>query len=187
MKHFAELICKHKKLILIISCILFIFSIIGIKMTKVNYDILVYLPTDIETIKGQNILTNDFDMGSYSIAVVENMNSKDILKLENKIKEIDGVNNVASLYDVIGTTIPIDVLPRDIIEKVHNHDSDLLIITFSDSTSSEKTLNAVSKIRDISNNKLEQGGMSSMVLDTMNLSEKEIFIYVVIAVILQKL
>ena len=76
MKHIADFVCNHKKLVLILSCLLFMLSIVGIKMTRVNYDILVYLPEDIETIKGQNILTNDFNMGSYSIAVVNNLDSK---------------------------------------------------------------------------------------------------------------
>ncbi len=184
MDKFADFICKHKKNVIIVSLILLVLSFIGFKLTKVNYDILVYLPEDIETIKGQNILTNDFDMGSYSIAVVENMKSKDILKLEEKIKGVKGVEKVASLYDVVGTSIPLEMLPSEVISKVHKDNTDLLLITFSNSTSNEETLNAVEEIRNIGNNTLKQGGMSSMVLDTMNLSEKEVIIYVVIAVIL---
>ncbi len=183
MKRITDFICKHQKLVLIASCILLVLSFIGMHLTKVNYDILVYLPEDIETIKGQNLLTDDFEMGSYSLAVVNNMPSKDILELEEKIKEVDGVNEVASIYDAVGTNIPLDMLPEDIVSKVHKENSDLLIITFADSTSSTRTLNAVSEIREISKD-VSQGGMSSMVLDTMNLSEKEIAIYVVIAVIL---
>lgn len=184
MNRFADFICKHKKMVIFFASILLILSFIGMKLTKVNYDILVYLPEDIETIKGQNTLTNDFNMGSYSIAVVENMSGKEILKLEEKIKNVEGVNEVASLYDVIGVSIPLEMLPNDIVEKVHVGDSDLLFITFSESTSSEETLNAVEEIRNITGKHVQQGGMSSMVLDTMNLSEKEIFIYIVIAVIL---
>ncbi len=184
MKKFGDFICKHKKLIFILSCVLLVLSFVGMKLTKVNYDILVYLPEDIETIKGQNILTDDFNMGSYSIAVVNHLSSKEILALEEQIKTIDGVNEVFSLYDAIGTTIPVDMLPSELVEKVHNEDSDIVMITFSDSTSSEKTLEAVEQIRSLSNDAISQGGMSSMVLDTMNLSEKEIFIYVVIAVLL---
>lgn len=184
MKKFGNFICIHKKFIFILSCILLILSFVGMKLTKVNYDILVYLPEDIETIKGQNILTEDFNMGSYSIAVAKNMSSKDILKLEEQIKTIEGVNEVFSLYDAIGTSIPIEIVPNELVEKVHNENSNIVMITFSDSTSSEKTLNAVEQIRKLAKDTITQGGMSSMVLDTMNLSEKEIFIYVVIAVIL---
>ena len=184
MKKIGDFICKNKNLIIIISCILLVFSFIGMKLTKVNYDILVYLPQDIETIKGQDILTNDFNMGAYSITVIDNMNSKDILSLEDDIKNVEGVEKVVSLYDVIGTSIPIDILPNEIVEKVHEGNSDLLLITFKNSTSNEETLNAVSEIRKITDENVNQGGMSSMVLDTMNLSNKEITIYIIIAVIL---
>jgi len=184
MKKFGDFICKHTKLIVIISAILLVFSIIGSSLTKINYDILVYLPEDIETVQGQNILTDDFNMGAYSIAVIENMNAKDILKLEEDIKDVENVNKVLSLYDVIGTSIPVEMLPSKIQNKLHQKNTDLLFITFDGSTSSEETINAVDEIRSITSDNVKLGGMSSMVLDTMNLSQKEIFIYIVIAVIL---
>ena len=184
MKKFTDFVCKNNKLILIIAIILLMFSFIGIKTTKINYDILVYLPENIETIKGQNILTDDFDMGSYSIVVAENMSSKDIIKLEDKIKDVEGVNQVVSIYDLIGTSIPLEVLPNDLTSYLHQDDTDILLITFSGSTSSEITIDAVKKIRSIASNDVKLGGMSSMVLDTMELSQKEIFIYIVIAVAL---
>ena len=126
MKKFAKKICEKKKLIIFISACLLVLSFIGMSLTKVNYDILVYLPKDIETIKGQNILTEDFDMGSYSIAVIENSKGKDILKLEEKIKKVEGVNNVVSLYDVIGTNIDINMLPSEI--KDHFHEENIVSI-----------------------------------------------------------
>lgn len=183
MKKFAKKICQNKKTILIISIILFFASLIGMYFTKVNYDILVYLPKDIETIKGQDILTNDFEMGAYSVAVAENLSSKDILKLEEKIKEVDGVNKVVSIYDVLGTTIDVEMLPSEITSHLHNENTDILFITFYDGTSSERTIDAVKEIRTLSSS-LDLGGMSSMVLDTMNLSESEITIYIIIAVVL---
>lgn len=183
MTKLAQKICENKNIILIISAVLLVLSFIGIRLTKVNYDILVYLPDNIETIKGQNILTDDFNMGAYSVAIIENMSSKDILELEKNIKGVDGVNKVVSLYDVIGTNIPVDMLPTEITSHLHDEDTDLLFITFENGTSNEKTIDAVSKIREITKDKCKLGGMSSMVLDTMNLSEKEIFIYIVIAVI----
>ena len=184
MDKLAEKICKHKKLILVISGILLVLSFIGNFLTKVNYDILVYLPKDIETIKGQDILTDDFDMGSYSVAVAENLSNKQILDLEKKIKNVKGVNKVVSLYDAIGTIIPMEMLPVEVTEKLHKDDTDLLFITFYGSTSSEETIDAVKEIRNISSGSVRLGGMSSMVLDTMELSNKEILIYVVIAVAL---
>jgi len=184
MQKFSEFICKHKIGVLILSCVLLILSIIGMNLTKINYDILVYLPKDIETIKGQNILSEDFEMGAFSIAVIENMPSKEVLKLENNIKDIEGVNEVLSLYDIVGTTIPIDVLPDEIANKVHSENSDLLMITFKDSTSADTTIEAIEKIRGLTDERTKLGGMSSMVLDTRNLSSSEIAIYILIAVTL---
>lgn len=184
MKKFGDFICKHKLGVFILSIVLLIVSFIGNAMTRINYDILVYIPEDIETVKGQNVLTEDFSMGAFSITIIDNMAPKDILALEEKIKEVEGVNQVVSLYDAIGTTIPLEFLPSEIVEKVHQGDSDLLLITFLDSTSSESTLDAVTEIRKITDKSCKISGMSSMVLDTMELSEKEIFIYVCIAVIL---
>lgn len=184
MKKLADFICKHKVSIVVITILLLIPSLIGMKLTKINYDILVYLPEDIETVKGQNILSDDFNMGAFSITIIENMHAKDILALEDKIKEIDGVEKVISAYDVIGTTIPLEMLPNDIHEKVKNGNADLLMITYKDSTSSETTLDAVEQVKAITGDACKIGGMSAMVLDTMNLSETEITIYIVIAVLL---
>ena len=184
MKKFSEFVCNHPTIILIISGILLFVSLIGSALTKINYDILVYLPENIETVQGQNILTNDFDMGAYSIAIVENMPAKDIISLEEKIKEVDGVNEVISLYDAIGYSIPIEMIPSELSSKLHKDNTDLIFITFSEGTSAESTLNAVSEIRKITDNQIKLGGMSSMVLDTMNLSQKEIAIYIIIAVLL---
>ena len=103
MLKFGEFICKHKKIILVISILLLIPSILGIKATKINYDILVYLPSDIETVQGENILSEDFDMGAFSIVVLENMKSKEIAKLETEVKKIQGVENVVSIVDATGT------------------------------------------------------------------------------------
>ena len=184
MDKFAKGICKNKVIIMIVTCVLVVLSFIGMSLTKINYDILVYLPKDIETIKGQDILTDDFNMGAYSIAIAKDLSSKQILKLEDEIKQVDGVNEVVSLYDVLGTTIPVDMLPEEISSHLYEDDTDLLFITFAGSTSSEQTIDAVKNIREITSDKVLLGGMSSMVLDTMNLSESEIMIYIVIAVVL---
>ncbi len=184
MKKIANNICKHKTLVLIITSILFLLSLIGTYLTKINYDILVYLPSDIETVKGQNILTEDFNMGSYAFVLTDNMSSKDILQLEENIKNIEGVNEVVSIYDLVGTTIPVDMLPNEITSKLSKDNTDLIMVTLNDSTSSLTTMNAISELRKLSNGKTKVSGMSSMVLDTKELSDKEIAIYVVIAVLL---
>lgn len=183
-KNIGDFVCKHRKIIIIVCLLLLIPSFIGIKKTKINYDILVYLPDDIETMKGEEILTDDFNMGAFSISIIDNMNAKDGVKLENQIKEIDGVNKVASLYDALGTNIPINMLPSEVTDKLYKDNSTLLLITFDESTSNAKTLDAVDKIRSITNEKCEIGGLSATVLDTMNLSNKEVSIYVIIAVLL---
>lgn len=184
MKKFGSSICKNRVKILIITLILMIPALIGMKVTKINYDILVYLPEDIETIEGQNILTDEFGLGAFSVTIIDGMTPKDILSLESEIKEIDGVAKVASTYDIIGTTIPLNVLPSEITEKVKKDKSDLMLITFTNSTSHETTIKAVEEIKALTKEKCKVGGMSAMVLDTMNLSESEITIYIIIAVIL---
>ena len=184
MKKISKFIINNKTKVLVISCILLVLSFIGMKLTTINYNILVYLPSEIDTIKGQDILTDEFNMGSYSIVVAENLSPKEILNLKDKITKVEGVNEVLSIYDVLGTNIPIDVLPSEIKDKIHQDNTDLMFITFKYSTSDERTINAVEEIRNITDHKLMQGGMSSMVLDTMNLSNEEITIYVIIAVAL---
>ena len=137
MKKIGEFVTKHKISIIIISLLLLIPTIIGIKNTRINYDILVYLPDDIETMKGQEILKDDFDMGAFSISIIDNMSSKDIIKLEEKIRKVEGVNLVATIADVTGSTIPLDFLPTEITDKVIKDGSTLLFITFKDTTSTD--------------------------------------------------
>ena len=183
MKKFSEFICKNRVLVLIVSFAFLILSFIGMKLTKINYDILVYLPDDIETIKGQNILTDEFNMGAYAMVITDNLKADEILKVEEEMRKVDGVNKVVSLYDALGTDFPIDVLPDDIRSHLNKDNSNLLLVTFEESTSSEKTIDAVRELRTLSDN-YKIGGMSSMVLDTMDLSNSEIAIYIVIAVVL---
>lgn len=184
MLKFGEMICKHKKLILIISLLLLIPSLIGIKSTRVNYDILVYLPDDIETIQGENILSDEFNMGSFSIIVVDNMKTKDIQKLENKFKELEDVQKVISIADVLGSNIPVEILPDNIKDKAYKDGETIILVTFKNGISSDSTLETIERLRDITNNQCKISGMSATVLDTRDLSNSEIVIYVVIAVVL---
>lgn len=184
MKKLANWICQNKNKILIVTLILFVLSLVGMKLTKVNYDILVYLPEEIETVEGQNILTEEFGMGAYTVVLAKNLSSKEILAIEEQFKNIDGVSKVLSIYDAIGTNIPLEYLPNDITEKLYKENTDLLFVTFEESTSSLSTIEAIREMKEISNDKMQISGMSSMVLDTMDLSESEIFVYIVIAVLL---
>ncbi len=183
MKKFSELICKHKWLIVICSLILLIPAAIGYFSTKINYDILVYLPEDIETLKGEHILTDDFHMGAFSITIVENMADQDLVKLENRFRKIEGVNKVISIADLTGTSIPVDILPKALKDKVAKDNTKLVLITFNNSTSDEVTLNAVDEMRSITDESVRIGGMSAMVLDTKELFNSQMLLYIVIAVI----
>ena len=184
MLSFGQIICKHKKLILVIALLLLIPSIIGMKATKINYDILVYLPDDIETIEGENILSEQFDMGAFSVVIVEDMNTKDIQKLENKIREIDNVEKVIGVSDLLGSNIPIEMLPDDITSKIYKDGSTPMLVTFKEGISSDITMSTIEELRNITNKQCKISGMSATVLDTRDLSNSEIAIYVIIAVVL---
>lgn len=184
MKGFTNFIVKRKWLIVIITLLLMLPSILGYILTDINYDILVYLPSDIETLKGERILTDDFNMGAFSIVITDNMNSSEILKLEDKIRKIDSVEKVISVEDITGTAIPIEMLPNNIIDKVYKNGNTLILVTFNNSTSDDLTLAAVEEMRSIVSDNVKIGGMSAMVLDTKELFNSEMLLYVVIAVIL---
>ncbi len=184
MKKISKFITNNSKLIVITSILLLVPALIGYIHTKINYDILVYLPKDIETIKGQNILTNDFKTGAFSFVFIEDKKATNTLELESKIKRIDGVNKVFSIYDITDTTIPLDIIPDEVKDKMIKKDSSLMLVTFFGSTSDEGTINAVRELRKVTKNSDLVSGMTAMVVDTMELSDQEIMAYVCIAVIL---
>ena len=184
MNKFAETICKHRKLILIIALLLLIPAVIGMKVTKINYDILVYLPEEVETIQGENILSQDFNMGAFSIVILDNMSTKEINNLEKEIKKINNVEKAVSIVDVIGTQIPVEMLPDEIKDKIYKENETIMLVTFKEQISADSTMQAVEKIREITDEHCKISGMTATVLDTRNLSDSEIAIYVIIAVIL---
>ena len=184
MERFGQFICKHKVAILIISLLLLIPSIIGYKATRVNYDILVYLPDNIETIKGENILADDFNMGAFSVVILENMQSKDIIELEKQFREVGNVEKVVGLTDIIGTDVPLEMLPDEIKDKLYKDNTTPVLVTFKDGISEDTTMETVEKLREISNENCKISGMTATVLDTRNLSDSEVIIYVMIAVAL---
>ncbi len=184
MQKFGKAICKHRRLILIIALLLLIPSIIGIKATRINYDILVYLPEDVETLKGENILSEDFNMGAFSVVLLEDMETKDILKLEDEFKQLDNVEKVASIADVLGTEIPTEMIPDDIKDKIYKDNETIMLVTFKDKISADSTMETVEKLREMTNEQCKISGMTATVLDTRDLSSSEIVIYIVIAVIL---
>lgn len=184
MHKFGQFICKYRKVILIVAILLLIPSVLGIKATKINYDLLVYLPQDVETIQGENILAEDFQMGAFSIVILENMETKDILKLEDAISQIENVEKTVSLADVFGPNVPVEMLPNEIKDKLYQDNATLLLVTFQDQISSDSTMQAVETLREITDEHCKVSGMTATILDTRNLSDSEIAVYVAIAVVL---
>ena len=184
MNRFGEFICKYRKIILILAIVLMIPAFIGMNLTRINYDILVYLPDDIETIQGENILSDEFNMGSFATIILDNMSTKEIIKLENEFKKLDNVAMVISTADALGEGIPTEMLPEEIQEKVYKDGSTIMLATFHEGISDDETLQTVIKMREIADSRVGIGGMSAVVVDTKDLSEQEILIYVAIAVIL---
>lgn len=184
MKKFAKFIANHSVLILVISFLLLVPAIYGYVNTRINYDILVYLPDSVDTIKGENILTDDFGLGAYAFVMVDSSNNKKMLDLEKDIKKIEGVNAVVSIADATDTLIPIDMLPTQVTEKLNKDNETIIMVTFDGTTSEDVTIDAVRSLREVVGDATKVSSMTSMVIDTMDLSNKEIFAYVTIAVIL---
>lgn len=181
MKKIREFIVNHSLLIVIVTLIGMVPMLIGYINTRINYDILVYLPKDIDTMKGQDILSEDFGLGGYAFVMVDNMSNYDTLELEKKYRNIDGVNKVFSMSDVLDTTISYDVLPDEVKDKLYRDGTSVILVTFENGSSDEVTLNALSDMREITDGNISS--MSAMVLDTMNLSNKEIVVYIALAVV----
>ena len=184
MDIFGKAVVKSRILILIIAVILLIPSILGYIKTRTNYDILTYLPKDIETMKGQNILAEDFGTGAFSMIVVEGMEDKDIRKLADKIEEVDHVKRVLWCGSFMDESVPKELLPDDLKDSLISGDSQLMIVFFDTTLSADETLFGIEKIRAITDRQIFISGMSAVVIDTKNLSDREIPAYVIIAVAL---
>ncbi len=181
---FGQKVVKFRIPILILAIILLIPSALGYLKTRTNYDILTYLPKDIETMKGQDILAKDFGTGAFSMVVVQGMSTEDIKKLADQIESVDHVKRVLSYASTTGGSIPIELLPKRIKNAVINGDSQLMAIFYDTTLSADETLNAIEEIRSIAGKQVFLSGMSAVVIDTKNLSDKEVPVYVLIAVTL---
>lgn len=181
---FGQKVVKFRIPILILAIILLIPAALGYLKTRTNYDILTYLPKDIETMKGQDILAKDFGTGAFSMVVVQGMSTEDIKKLADQIESVDHVKRVLSYASTTGGSIPIELLPKRIKNAVINGDSQLMAIFYDTTLSADETLNAIEEIRSIAGKQVFLSGMSAVVIDTKNLSDKEVPVYVLIAVTL---
>ena len=179
----AKWIVNMRIPIFILSFLLLIPSIIGYNATRVNYDVRVYLPKSIETMKGQDILEDQFGTGAYSMVVCEGLKPKQVAALEKEIKKVDHVSNVIWYDSILDTSVPMDLLPKKVYDAFNQGDATLMFVTFDSTSSSDETMQAVSDIRPISDN-LYLSGAAPMVLDTKNLADQEVYIYVAIAVAL---
>ena len=186
MEKFGKVIVKLRIPILVLSILLLIPSAIGYVNTRVNYDILYYLPDEIETMQGQDILMDDFNKGAYAMVVVQDMDAKAANKLIKKVENVEHVAQVISYTGIVGEDVPSEMVPSKFRKYFENDSTDttLFAIFFDNTTSSDDTMNAITQIRKVTEGQAFISGMSAVVTDTKNLSEKETPLYVLIAVVL---
>lgn len=180
-------IAKHRVLMLLIGFLLVIPSVIGIANTRVNYDLLSYLPEHLETVKGQDIMVDEYGMGAFSMVVVENMKMKDIQALEDKFSEVPHVKDVLCYDDVADISLPVEMIPKDLREAFFKGNATMMLVLFDDTTSSDNSMEAVEEMRKIADEQCFISGMTGVVADIKNLALKELPIYVVIAALLSLL
>lgn len=186
MIKFGKSVVKYRIPILIISFLLLIPSAIGYFNTRVNYDILTYLPEDIETVEGQDILLEEFGTGAFSFLVVEGMDARHISDMREKIAEINHVKECLWYDSFADISVPMEMLPDEVYEFFNNDEADstLMMVLYDSSMSSDETMDAIEEIRSVVDGACFVSGMSAIVTDTKNLSNQEVPIYVLIAVVL---
>jgi len=180
----SKFIADHAKSVIVVSLLLLIPSVIGFINTRVNYDLLSYLPQNLDSTKGEDILDKTYSDASIGIVIVEGMENKDINILKDKIEEVDGVTTTLGLTDVLDESIPKDILPDEIKNQLYNEDSTMFVIKFDGAPGSDSTINGISKVKKILNKQCFLSGMSAIMEDTKELAEHEAPFYVLIAVAL---
>lgn len=184
MNHFGKFITRHKFIILIFGLLLIIPSVIGMSMTRVNYDLLSYLPKSLETVEGQDIMVDEFGMGAFSMVVVEDMENKDVAKLKEKLADVEHVEKIIWYDSVADLTLPVEMLPNDIREALFHENATMMIALFDQTTSADETMEAVTEMRGVVKEQAFISGMSGIVTDIKNLALAEMPIYVTIAAVL---
>lgn len=187
MKTFSRAVVKYRVLILILGLALLVPSVWGYLSTRVNYDILSYLPGEIETMEGQEILQEEFGTGAFSMLVIEGMDFKDVSALKSKIAEVEHVKQVIWYDSVADLSVPVEILPEDLQEVFINGEDTLMVVMYSSSMSSDETMQAITDIRALASEQCFVSGMSAVVTDTRDLADQETPIYVLIAVILSSI
>lgn len=184
MVKFGKFITKHKLFILLLGVLLIIPAMIGMIKTRVNYDVLSYLPDSLETVSGQDIMVDEFGMGAFSMVIVENMDNKDVVALKEKLEKVDHVEKIIWYDSVADISLPTDMLPNELKEALFNGDATMMIALFDNTTSSEDTMQAVTDMRNMVKDQAFISGMSGIVTDIKNLVQAELPVYIVIAGIL---
>ena len=184
MIRIGKWITKHKNIILILTVLLLIPAAFGYVSTRVNYDVLSYLPESLETVKGQDIMVDEFGMGAFSMIIVEDMDMKDAVKLENKLEKIDHVKDVLFYDDALDISVPTEMIPEDLRKAFFNGDAKMMIAFFDSTTSTDETMGAIEKIRSTVSSNVYASGMSGVVTDIKNLALEEMPVYVVVASVL---
>lgn len=184
MTKISKKIAESRVVILVVAFLLLIPSVLGFIKTKINYDILSYLPDDLETVRAEEILKRDFDCGSLSMLIMEGMEDKDVAKIKEKVEKIEGVQKVLWINDVLDSPIPKEILPSSIQDVFYAKDSTMMVIMLEEGSANIITQNAVEDIRKVAGEQSFLSGMAGIVKDTKDLSDKETPFYVLIAVIL---
>ncbi|MBR4445664.1 MAG: MMPL family transporter [Solobacterium sp.] len=184
MSGFSKCIVKKRMVIFLTALFLLIPSVIGYVRTKVNYDLLTYLPDEIDTMKGQDILKEDFGTGAFSLLVTEGMQEKETAALKKEIEQVDHVKDVIWYDSLLDPSIPMEVLPQKFYDAFNNGDATMMMVLFDDTSSAEGTMDAVRTIRTKADERCFVSGMTAVLVDTQALAEAEAPVYVMVAVIL---
>lgn len=181
---FSRAVVKYRVLILVLAVLLLVPSVIGMIKVRINYDMLDYLPSDMDTVIGQNELLTEFGKGAFSLIIVEDMPAKDVAKLTEKIKAVDHVETVLWYNSIADVSIPMEIIPEEIYSEFNRENSTMMAVFFDSATSADVTMDAIREIRSIAGKQCFISGMSALVTDLKDLCEKEEPIYVGIAVVL---
>ena len=184
---FGKWLTRHKAVVLIIAFLLLIPATIGYVSTRINYDLLSYLPKSLETVSGQDTMVDEFGMGAFSMIVVEDMEKKDIVALKEKLKKVNHVEDVIWYDDAMDITVPTEMLPDKLREGLFNGNATMMIALFDNTTSADSTMDAITEMRGIVKKQAFISGMSGVVTDIKNLAMAEMPIYVVVAAVLSLL
>lgn len=183
MKRFGQAVVRHRVLILVLAILLLIPSVLGMQATRINYDMLDYLPADMETVQGQQILLDDFGKGAFSFIIIEDMPQKDVALLKERIEQVEHVETVLWYDSILDISIPMELLPQELYNVFNSGNATMMAVFFDTSTSADETMQAVSDIRALAGKQCFVSGLSAMVTDLKNLCEREEAIYVGLAVV----